>query len=163
MTRKLMQKMISCNDLFGQKIDIPADRVAFRPSVYGLIVHEGNVLLCNTKSTGKYSLPGGGIDVGEKIEDALRREVYEECGIEVNIEKLVGVDENCCYYNPADEAWHVHAFFYRCSPVSFELLTPDIHEMEAEKPQWVPISSLEEEQFQVFGKFVLRNLSSVVK
>lgn len=154
-----MQKMISCTDLFGKKIDILAERIAFRPSVYGLIIHEGNILLCNTKSTGKYSLPGGGIDVGERVGDALHREIYEECGIEVNIEKLVGVDENCCYYNPTDEAFHVHAFFYICSPVSFELSTPDQEEMEAERPQWVPITSLKSDQFQVFGGFAVQTLS----
>lgn len=153
-----MQNMISCSDIFGQKVDVPADRVVFRPSVYGLIVHEGSILLCNTKSTGKYSLPGGGIDKGEKIEDALRREIYEECGIEVSIEKLLGVEENCFYDRFTDGAWHVHALFYRCSPVTFELSTPDIHEVEAEKPRWVPVSSLKEEQFQVFGKFVLQNM-----
>ena len=42
-----------------------------------------------------YSLPGGGVEEGEKIEDALRREVAEETGINImSIEELGYVEEN---------------------------------------------------------------------
>lgn len=153
-------KNITCNDLYGEKREVPREKIAFRPSVYGLIVFEEKILLCNTKSTGKYSLPGGGIDVGEGVQDALLREVYEECGISVNLDGFLGIDENLCYYNPTDEAWHVIAMFYLCTPTTFELSTPDEHELEAEKPQWIPIKNLKEEQFQVFGKFVMSALAS---
>jgi 8-oxo-dGTP diphosphatase len=38
---------------------------------------------------GQWGLPGGLIDLGERLEDAARREVWEECGVEVAIGTLV--------------------------------------------------------------------------
>lgn len=46
---------------------------------------EGKALL--VKYAGLYMLPGGKIDKGETEEDALKREVLEESGIEIDIEK----------------------------------------------------------------------------
>ncbi len=42
---------------------------------------------------GKYQLPGGRIDVGESYIDGLRREVREETGLEVDIERPIFVSE----------------------------------------------------------------------
>lgn len=147
-------------DLYGIKILIPKSRIVFRPSVYGIIIHDGRILVCNTKSTGRYSLPGGGIDIGEKIEDALKREVYEECGIEIEIDKFLNFEERFFYYNPTDDAWQIHAFFYLCKPKTFEFSFHDPHELEAEKPQWIDMNSLRNEDFQAFGNIVVGALNS---
>jgi len=40
---------------------------------------------------GRWSLPGGLVDVGEPLEAAVRREVAEECGLAVDVHDLVGV------------------------------------------------------------------------
>ena len=40
---------------------------------------------------GELALPGGFVDVGESVEDACIREVYEETNIMVSIKKLIGV------------------------------------------------------------------------
>ncbi len=39
---------------------------------------------------GLWSLPGGAIELGEKLEDALKRGIWEECHITTKIEKLTG-------------------------------------------------------------------------
>ncbi len=44
----------------------------------------GRVALINSTNRGCYKLPGGGIDEGELIEEALRREVHEEAGYEIH-------------------------------------------------------------------------------
>lgn len=38
-----------------------------------------------------WSLPGGAMDIGERPQDTVRREVFEETGLEVEVGKLVGV------------------------------------------------------------------------
>jgi len=54
----------------------------------------GRVLLIRRKNEpfkGEYALPGGFVDVGETVEEACRREVFEEAGLSVGALRLVGV------------------------------------------------------------------------
>jgi len=55
--------------------------------VYGLVIKNGKVLLVKKARgayTGKYDLPGGSIEHGEKPIDTLKREMQEETGTLVN-------------------------------------------------------------------------------
>jgi 8-oxo-dGTP diphosphatase len=57
-------------------------------------LHEGRVLLVQRgrpPALGKWSLPGGLVDLGETTSAAARREVVEECGIEVRLAGVAGV------------------------------------------------------------------------
>jgi len=52
------------------------------------------LLLQHEREHGRYwVLPGGGVDVGESVEDAVCREVKEELGVNSEVEKLVAVGE----------------------------------------------------------------------
>src|SRR5579875_2453907 len=63
----------------------------FRIGVYALIFDEGRVLLALRRDIDWWNLPGGGMEAGETVEEALIREVREETGLEVAVERLVGV------------------------------------------------------------------------
>jgi len=54
---------------------------------------ERDVLMVNLKKTGKWGLPGGKVEPGENPRNALLREVKEELGIDIEIEKLIGFRE----------------------------------------------------------------------
>jgi mutator protein MutT len=59
-----------------------------------IVVRNGSVLLARRgkpPSQGKWSVPGGAVDVGESLEDAARREIREECGIEVELMDTIEV------------------------------------------------------------------------
>ena len=49
------------------------------------------VLLTRRTDNGRWCLPGGGMDAGESAAEACAREVWEETGLIVAIDKLIGV------------------------------------------------------------------------
>ena len=63
----------------------------FRIGVNALIIDDGHVLLAHRRDIDWWNLPGGGMEIGETVEEALCREVREETGLEIQIERLVGV------------------------------------------------------------------------
>ncbi len=63
----------------------------FRVGVYALIFNKGCVLLAHRRDIDWWNLPGGGMEIGETVEEAVCREVCEETGLEVVVEHLIGV------------------------------------------------------------------------
>lgn len=59
---------------------------------------QGQIAVMHFTTTGAYKLPGGGIDEGEAVEDALLREVREETGWKVSDVRELGVLEEDRYY-----------------------------------------------------------------
>jgi 8-oxo-dGTP diphosphatase len=63
-------------------------------TVDAVILKENKIVLIKRRNAPfkeYYALPGGFVDYGEKVEDAVIREVKEETGLKTKIEKLVGV------------------------------------------------------------------------
>lgn len=63
------------------------------------IVHEGKVLVVreakyeNGTNVGRFGIPGGRAEKGERFDDALRREAKEETGLEIEIGEPLYVQE----------------------------------------------------------------------
>ncbi|MGH3680365.1 MAG: NUDIX hydrolase [Natronosporangium sp.] len=55
---------------------------------------DGQVLVIKRRDTGAWQLPGGVLELGERIEDGLRREVREETGVGIEPVRLTGVYKN---------------------------------------------------------------------
>jgi 8-oxo-dGTP diphosphatase len=80
----------------------------FRLSVHAVITdeHERVLQLRATYGNLDWGLPGGALEPGETIHDALERECMEELGCEIVVGSLTGV-----YSHTALES---HAFIFRC-------------------------------------------------
>ena len=64
--------------------------------VGGIVLNEGKVLLVRRGKQpgyGKWSIPGGMVELGETLSEAIKREVLEECGIEIELADVVAVLE----------------------------------------------------------------------
>lgn len=66
------------------------------PIVGALIVkNDGEILLIKTpKWKSDYSIPGGHVELGETIEDAVKRESKEEVGLDVELKEVLFVQES---------------------------------------------------------------------
>lgn len=52
---------------------------------------QGRILLHRRTDNGKWALPGGAIETGERADETVVREVREETGYEVSVVRLVGI------------------------------------------------------------------------
>ncbi len=103
----------------------------------GAVVFRGSDVLVIQRGKapykGHWSIPGGKVEYGEPIEEALKREVLEETGVEINILGLIDVYEalptvhSDTHYVMAD---------YVCEWVSGEAVPAD----DAEEAEFVPFS-----------------------
>ncbi|MEQ8475424.1 NUDIX hydrolase [Fulvivirga sp.] len=80
--------MNAVNQVFGGKV---------RVRVCGICIENNSILLIKHDNLGElgelWSPPGGGVNFNESIEDALKREFYEETGLEITVNKFLCVNE----------------------------------------------------------------------
>lgn len=101
-----------------------------RPTVKAVIINENDEVLL---FAGK-ELPGGGVEDGETNEQALVRELQEEIGAVVLIEKKIG---NAICYRDLAKLKYIFTG-YKCSLLSIGTPTT-VQEIEKDKPAvWIP-------------------------
>jgi ADP-ribose pyrophosphatase YjhB (NUDIX family) len=89
-------------------LDIGATRFTYR--TVGVCVEGDYVLLHRAEIDDFWSLPGGRVEAGETSEEALRREMCEELGVEVRIGRLLWVVEN--FFPLNDRLHHELGLYY---------------------------------------------------
>jgi 8-oxo-dGTP diphosphatase len=138
-------KTVVCVDINGKNYEVPASRLEWRPSVYGIVIKDNKVLL--SKQFGnKYDLPGGGLDLGEKPDDGVIREIKEETGIDAKNPKLVGIENSFFQSSHAEnKSYQSLLMYYFCEYVGGTLSTDGFDEYEkkyAEIAEWIPLDRL---------------------
>jgi 8-oxo-dGTP diphosphatase len=116
-----------------------------RLSIYGVAINDSSILLCRIApgypGEGRWTLPGGGVEWGEHPEDALRREVYEEAGLELNGFEFLGIDSRVYEDDRWPDGLHIIRMIYR-TPLLGE---PSVTEIDGsvDEARWIPLVDLQ--------------------
>jgi len=113
--------------------------------VGGIVLDGGNVLLVRRGRNplkGLWSIPGGAVEIGESLMEAVAREVREECGLEVRVLELVEVFERILRDDRGRVEYHYVLMDYRCERTGGELQAGD----DAAEARWTPLDRLDELQ-----------------
>ncbi|MFE2106411.1 NUDIX hydrolase [Kitasatospora sp. NPDC059463] len=113
-------------------------------SVAGVVVREdGRVLAIRRADNGTWEPPGGVLEVAETVEDGVRREVFEETGIKVGVQRLTGVYKNV--------SRGIVALVFRCRPESGSERLSD----ESTAVDWLTPGEVSDRMAEVYAVRVL--------
>lgn len=112
------------------------------PSVTAVVRDgSGRLLLIHKADNDLWALPGGGHDIGERISDTVVREVFEETGIQVEVDNIVGLytdPEHVMAYDDG-EVRQQFSICFRAHPVGGSLRTSS----ESKEVRWVDPADLD--------------------
>lgn len=120
---------------------------AIRNIAVGLPVKDGHVLVLEGRDSSKaedfYRAIGGGIEFGERAEQALRREFREELGVQLDAAHLLGVFENLFTYEGEEAHEIAHIFAVTSSEIDALPLDAVLEVLDEGSPvRWVSIDSI---------------------
>jgi len=87
---------------------------------------------------GEWSLPGGAVDVGESLRAAVVREVREETGLDVEVDRLIEVVERITRDDAGRVQYHFVIADYLCRPTGGRLASNS----DAEAAEWADLDDL---------------------
>ncbi|MGA7914600.1 MAG: NUDIX domain-containing protein, partial [Candidatus Acidiferrales bacterium] len=88
--------------------------------VGGVVILEGQALLIKRGGPpleGEWSIPGGMLELGETLDQGVRRELAEETGIEVHVLDLIEVFERVFLDDDGKTRYHFVILDYLCEAV----------------------------------------------
>jgi mutator protein MutT len=125
--------------------------------VGALILREGKILLekrSNEPAKGKWSIPGGVVEVGEPLEEAVIRETLEETGLTVEKPRLVDVVYQIDRDSEGKVKYHFVIIDYLVKVKSGEPAAAS----DAEELRWVALGEVEAYDLTAsFRRFFVKN------
>ena len=91
-------------------ITFKSGEIRFNYRVGGILIRDEHVLCQSSSSENIFFLPGGRAELGEAAYVSLLREMQEELGVLMKIERLLYVAEN--FFNDQNDLWHELGFYF---------------------------------------------------
>ena len=99
----VLLKKITDKDL-GEK-SVPNSLVSYRKAARAIVLNDNKIAIMQVALGNYHKLPGGGIEEGEEIREALKREILEETGAVITIGKELGtIIEDKSRYSQSQES-----------------------------------------------------------
>jgi 8-oxo-dGTP diphosphatase len=118
-------------------------------SVAGAVInHQGRILAIRRADNGHWEPPGGVLELDETIEDGLVREIREETGLTVSVDRLTGVYKNM--------QRGIVALVFRCTVTGGEATTSD----EARQIAWLTPDEIRDRMDEAYAVRMLDALNS---
>jgi ADP-ribose pyrophosphatase YjhB (NUDIX family) len=106
--------------------------------VRGIVLRNGKVLLVREAEDGLWSLPGGWADVGDRPSGAISREIGEETGLDVRVDRLLGIWDRNLHDHPP-YPFHVYKMIFLCTEQGGEIrLSAESLELDFFDPSQLP-------------------------
>ena len=119
----------------------------FRYRAAAIIIENGHVLFAGNERESYYYSIGGGVHIGESAEEAVKREVLEETGVEYEVERLAFIHENFFDGDGTLEGRECHeiALYFLMKPRGTQELNSNSYTQGVkENMYWLPIDKLNE-------------------
>ena len=142
------KKAVICTGINGEKTEVPIEQITFRPSVYGVIVRDGNVLL--SSQWDGWDFPGGGMHLGESLDEAFEREIREETGLSAKRGKFLHVTDHLFSHPDGERHFHTILMYFACADVHGEISAEGLSPKEkvyAREAQWIPLGDIAKLKF----------------
>ena len=133
---------------FGRPV--PQTPTVIRPGTSAVIFNAAHEVLLELRSDSKlWGLPGGRMDIGESVEETVLREVLEETGLTVRVQRLIGVYSDPRQYAifryPGDVVVHAVVMSFECERVSGTLK----YSAESLDLRYFPTDSLPDDMMKI--------------
>ena len=141
-----------------------SEPINWRVGLYSLVFSsDDKILVIKSNFSGKYELPGGGLELGESIPEGLARECHEETGYKVAIVSQTPFysGEQFFYGSVTKKFFHAVHLFYEAELVSDVQDTSAINangENESAKVEWLSLDQLTEANCQAIHWPVIKML-----
>lgn len=128
-------------------ITIDVENYKLNVRAAGIIIHNNKLLIHRNINKDHYALIGGRIEIGENSEDAVKREIREELGKEIQITGNVATIEN--FFEMESHKYHEIMFVHKAEFVNeedkkIETTIENIEGKDYLKYEWVDLDKIDE-------------------
>ena len=137
----------------------------FRYRTGAIIIEDNKVLFATDDTIDYYYTVGGGVHLGESSEDCIRREVFEETGVNYEVDHLAVIVENFFDgHGGKIEGMDCHCLEFYFLMKSRGSIKLDSHSTNAigaiEHMKWIPLEDIE--QYNIKPSFLKERLKEII-
>lgn len=145
-------------------ITFKSGEVRFNYRVGGVLIRQEHVLCQTASSENFFFLPGGRAELGESASISLLREMQEELGVLMKIERLLYVVEN--FFTEPNDTWHELGFYFLMTAPADSYLSQSLETFWRDDElgnhlrfDWLPIAQLD--TFQLYPPLLQKALQEI--